>query len=210
MGEDEPVKADKRRELDCRIFCHPVGDIMEIGGFLVVLCVELEPAGVPQGDRVLLVVPDGERCPERTVGNRHDNGQAHAGSVEADLEHQGKALRGGCGIGTGSRSACPEAGGERGEFIFDRDIVRVEFPVCHHLGERLDDMCLGRDRVGGNNLRAAEPDRFGDGIEPSVISSILLLLLFHRDRFLRALFCTEPASLAVCIIRIEESLLVLT
>ena len=92
MGEDEPVKADHCRELDCRIFCNAVGDIVEIGGLLVVLGVELEPAGIPEGDRVLLVVPDRERRSERTVGDRHDDGQALTGHVKADLKHQGKPL----------------------------------------------------------------------------------------------------------------------
>jgi hypothetical protein len=47
MRQDEPVETDKRRKLDLLAFSHFVGKEVEVGRFLVVFGIELEPAGVP-------------------------------------------------------------------------------------------------------------------------------------------------------------------
>jgi hypothetical protein len=62
---------------------------VEVGCLLVVLGIELEPAGIPEGDRVLLVVPDRERCPiarlamDMTMGRRMPAALKQASNIRA-------------------------------------------------------------------------------------------------------------------------------
>jgi len=93
VGEDVPVEADECRQEDAPVLRDPVGDVMEVGRLLVVLGIELEPPRVPEGDRVLLVVPDRERGTEGPVDDGHDDREAQPRGVEAHLEHQRQALR---------------------------------------------------------------------------------------------------------------------
>jgi len=98
MGEDETVKADECREQDALVLCDPVSNVVEVGCLLVILGIELEPSGITQGDRILLVVPDGERSTQCPVDDGHDNREAQSCSVETHLKHQGKTLRCCCRI----------------------------------------------------------------------------------------------------------------
>ena len=46
----------------------------------------------------------------------------------------------------------------------DADQLTVEYAVGYQLGDVLDDMGLGRDRIGGDHLRPAQGDGAGDGL----------------------------------------------
>src|SRR6185437_13964406 len=59
------------------------------------------------------------------------------------------------------------------ELRLDRDVLAgVEVMRPDQIGEVLDDVRLGGDRIGADHLRPAECDRFGDGARA-------LLLLKH-------------------------------
>ena len=133
--------------------------------FLVGFRKQLQPAGVAHRHRVGMIVPDVDRRADCAVAERHHDRQAEAGGVVDCLGHEQQALA--CGRGVGARAGCRSADGdrERGEFRFYIDefaILQVAF--FHHLAEPFDDMGLRRDRIGADDLGAAQGNGLGGGV----------------------------------------------
>ena len=65
---------------------------MQVGGFLVVLGVELQPTGISLAHGVSVIIPDVDGCADGPVGDSHDDGHSQAGGVVDGLGHEQEAL----------------------------------------------------------------------------------------------------------------------
>jgi hypothetical protein len=77
VGQHEAVHADHHGQREG--LGQPERLHVQVRRLLVVGGVELQPAAVPLGHRVAVVVPDVDRGADRAVGHRHDDRQLHAG-----------------------------------------------------------------------------------------------------------------------------------
>ena len=162
VGEDEAVHADHHRQRD--LLGDPEGLDVQVERLLVRLGVELDPAGVAHRHGVGVVVPDVDRGSDRPVGDRHHDRQPQARRVVERLGHEEDALGGRRRIGARAGGGCADRRGERAELGLDHQVLAGgEVPGPDQVGEVLDDVGLGRDRVGADHLGAAERHRLGDG-----------------------------------------------
>ena len=146
---------------------------MQVERLLVGLGVELDPAGVALRHRVAVVVPDVDRRADGAVRQRHHDRQPEPGRVVERLAHVEQALAGGGRVGARAGGRGPDRHRHRRELGLDADVLaRRELAGAHLVGERLDDVGLGRDRVGADHLGPAQRDRVGDRVRA-------LLLLKH-------------------------------
>ena len=162
MGEDEAVHAD--HDGDGQLLGEPEGLDVQVSGLLVGLGEELDPAGIPRRHRVAVVVPDVDGSAHGAVGQCHDDGQPEPTGVVERLHHEEEPLAGGGGEGPGAGSRGADGHRHGGELRLDVDeLAGRELARLHHFPDRLDDVGLGRDRVGTHDLRAAERHGLGDG-----------------------------------------------
>ena len=148
-------KAVERRDdgqQHIRVLGHLEGDDGVVIGFLGGLGEEHDPTSVTHAHDVGVVAVDVDRSRDRTVGVRHDDGQAHAGSDREFLPHVGQALRarGGCH----ARASCgrADAGGHRGVLGLDGDELGVHLAVGDELRVGLDDRGLRGNRVSSHDV----------------------------------------------------------
>ena len=116
------------------------------------------------GHRVGVVVPDVDRRADGPVGQGHHDGQPEAGGVVDGLDHEEQSLAGGRGVGAragGRRARCATdiAANSDSTLMNSHGASRSGL---HHLADGLDDVGLGRDRVGAHHLGPAQRDRLGD------------------------------------------------
>jgi hypothetical protein len=80
VRQNEAIHADHHRQAD--FLSQLEGLDVQIERLLVGFGEELDPAAVALRERVGVVVPDVDRRADGAVGDRHDNRQAEAGSVD--------------------------------------------------------------------------------------------------------------------------------
>ena len=162
VREDEAVHADHDRERE--LLGEPESLDVQVRGLLVGLGVELDPARVALRHRVRVVVPDVDRRADRAVGDRHDDRQAEARGVVERLDHEQQALARGRGVGAGAGRRGADGDRHGGELGLDVDVLaRRQLAGPDEPGECLDDVGLGRDRIGRDDLGAAQGDGLSDG-----------------------------------------------
>ena len=121
----------------------PEGLDVQVGGLLVGLGEQLDPAGVTGRHGVAVVVPDVDGRAHGTVGQRHDDGQPEPAGVVDRLHHEEQPLAGcgGEGAGTGGRGA--DGHRHSGELRLDVDeLAGRSSPVFTIAPECLDDVGL--------------------------------------------------------------------
>ena len=162
MGEDEAVHADHDRERE--LLGEAEGLDVEVGGLLVRLGEELDPSRVPYRHGVAVVVPDVDRRADGPVGQCHHDRQPETGGVVDRLDHEQQPLARGRGVGARAGGRGADRDRHRRELRLDVDeLARRESAGLHHGADGLDDVGLGRDRIGADDLGSARGDRLGDG-----------------------------------------------
>jgi hypothetical protein len=161
VGEDEPIHADHDRQREL------LGDLegldVQVSRLLVGLGIQLDPPGVALAHRVGVVIPDVDRGADGAVGDRHDDRQPEPGRVVDRFDHEQQALARGRGVGP--RASCRGANRDRHgrELALDVDVFTPrEFARFDDGRQAFDDVCLGRDRVGANHVRATGSHRARD------------------------------------------------
>ena len=100
MSEDIAIHADHNRTTE--FFRQAKRLNMKIHGFLIIFRKQLNPAGIPHGHAIRMIVPDIDRRAEGAIGNGHDNGKTQSRRVIDGLGHEQKSLA--CRRGVGSRA----------------------------------------------------------------------------------------------------------
>ena len=163
VGEHEAVHADHdgQREL----LCDAEGLDVQVDGLLIGLRKELDPAAVALAHGVRMVVPDVDRCADRTVGDRHDDRESETGRVVDRLDHEEQALGGGGRIGAGAGNRCADGNGHGRELALDVDVLAIlEDALAAERAKGLDDVGLRRDRVRADDFGAAERHGLGNAL----------------------------------------------
>jgi hypothetical protein len=92
VREHERVLADQHRQQDARVLGQPVRRQDRVEDLLVVLAVELDPAGVAQCEGVAVVDPDVPRRAEGPVDRHHHDRQPEETGGEHVLGHVSEAV----------------------------------------------------------------------------------------------------------------------
>ncbi len=157
VRENESVDADHHGHRE--LFREAEGLDVQVERLLVGLREELHPTGIPHGHRIGMVVPDVDGRADRAVAERHDDRQAEPGGVVDRLRHEEEALARGRGVGAGSRRRGADRDRERREFELHVDeLALLEVAGAHHFAQGFDDVGLGRDGIGADDLGPAERD----------------------------------------------------
>ena len=93
VRQHERVLAHHHRQQHARVLGEAVGQQDRVEHLLVVLAVELDPAGVAQHQRVAVVDPDVPRRAERAVDRHHHDRQPEVARREHVLRHVGEPVR---------------------------------------------------------------------------------------------------------------------
>ena len=153
---------------DGQAHVHVLGDADRhdavVVGLLVVLAVELYPAGVAAAHGVAVVAVDVDGPREGAVHRGHDDGQAVAGGYEEHLPHEGVALGGGGGHGARARGRRADDGAHGRVLRLHRDELRGHLAVGHYLRVQLHDLGLRGDGVGAHHVGVYLAHRLGDGL----------------------------------------------
>lgn len=152
MAGDETVLTDHEREADVGVLGDAGGHDEVVVGLLVVLAVELDPAGVAGAHRVAVVAMDVDGAGERAVDERHQHRLSHGSGDIEQLPHVGHAGGAGGGHHAAAGGAGADAGAHRGVLGLDGDELGVDLAVGDEGREVLDDLRRGGDRESGDNV----------------------------------------------------------
>ena len=123
VGENEAIHAhhDGQRKLLGDLECLDV----KIGRLLIILGVQLEPAGIALRHGIGVIVPNVNGAADRAVGYCHDNRKAQPGGVVHGLHHEEQTLRGGSRVCSRAGSGRSDARGHRRELRLHIDVFTV-------------------------------------------------------------------------------------
>ena len=161
VGQDVAVVTDHDRGVE------GLGDLVGlndgIDDLLVVAAVDLNPARVALGHRVLLVVEHVPRGGHGAIDAAHDQRQPPAGGPMDQLAHVGQAVGAGRGERARAHGRRADAHGQRAVLALDGDVLRLQLPPLDKLRQVLRHLGLGRDGIGGDDLDAAQLRAQGHG-----------------------------------------------
>ena len=156
VGQIEAVEADVDGQQDVLVLGNAVGHDHGVQNLLVVLHIDLQPAGVTDGQGVLGTAPQGLGRDHLAVGHGHDHRQTQGGGPEIGLIHQGQALGGAGGehAGAGQGRAGDNAHG--GQLALHLADAAVQLAAGDEVGQILHDGGLGGDGIGGDDIGTAQ------------------------------------------------------
>ena len=163
MGQVEAVEADIDGQQDILVLSQAISHDHGVQDLLVILHIDLQPAGVTDGQRILRAAPQGLGGDHLTVGNSHDHRQTQGGGPEVGLIHQRQALGGTGGehAGAGQGSAGDNAHG--GQLTLHLADAAVQGAAGHKIRQILHNGGLGCDGIGRNDIGAAHSGADGGG-----------------------------------------------
>jgi len=146
VGEDEAVVADHDGAVD--LFGDPVGLDHGVQDLLVVPAVDLDPACVPLGDGVLLVVEDRPGGADTAVHAAKDDGEARARRPVELLVHVEEAVGRGCGEDAGADGGGGDADRHDRVLALHPDVFGLQLALLDPLRDDFGDRGRGGDRIG--------------------------------------------------------------
>ena len=141
VGGDKAVHADHHRQTDIPSFRNGEGLDIVVIDLLIVLRVDLDPAGVPGTHGVGMVIVDVDGAGESAGGHCQNNGQSGGCRHIQKLIHQSQTCGGSGADGPASRSGSADADGHGAVLGFHGDKLRIYLTVRHILGKILGDLC---------------------------------------------------------------------
>ena len=162
MGEEGAVATDRDGQEDPLVLGHPVGDQRRVQRFLRRLHPDQHPAQVADGERVVMLDPEGAGIVERPVADHGDHRQTQPGGHRYRLEGVEPADAAGADEYTGADRRGVLDDLELGMFALGDDEFAVEIAVGNHLGNVLHDGVVGPDRVGRDDVDIGQPAGVGD------------------------------------------------
>jgi hypothetical protein len=106
MGEVKTIVTDIDRQENLRVLRNLIGHDDRIEDLLIILDIDLDPAPIPNRDRVLLSTPDALGADSIASSDHHHNRKPERSGPDIRLEHEGQTL---------TRSSCEDpSSGKRG------------------------------------------------------------------------------------------------
>ena len=164
MARDKAVLADHHRQVHPGILRDRESLNVVVIGLLIVLRIDLDPAGVPCAHSVGVVTVDINRAGQCAVDQREHDGQSVGRRKEQFLPHQRKPRGRSRCHRPRARRLSTDRRGHRRVLALHRNEFRVDLSVCNISGHHLRDLrgrCDGKSR---HHIRIHLADRVGDGL----------------------------------------------